>query len=92
MKSFDDDSGITYGLMMMFIALAIGIFAWMFIGIVIDHLEGLYNSMSYLFSDTMGGRVTDTVNIYSYLPFFFLVTAIIYLIVRGLRRGDGDVY
>ena len=92
MKSFDDDAGITYGLMMMFIALAIGIFAWMFIGIVIDHLEVLYNSMSHLFSDTMGGRVTDTVNIYSYLPFFFLATAVIYLIVRGLRRGDGDVY
>lgn len=92
MKSFDDDSGITYGLMMMFIALGIGIFAWMFIGIVIDHVEVLYNSMSHLYSDTMGSRVTDTVNIYSYLPFFFLITAVLYLIVRGLRRGDGDVY
>lgn len=92
MKSFDDDSGITYGLMMMFIALAIGIFAWMFVGIVIDHLEGLYNSMSHLFSDTMGARVTDTVDIHSYLPFFFLITAVLYLVVRALRRGDGDVY
>ena len=92
MKSFNDDTGIAYGLLMMVIALAIGIFAWMFVGIVMDHLEGLYNSMSYLFSDTMGNRVTDTVNIYSYLPFFFIVTAVIYLVVRGLRRGDGDVY
>ena len=92
MKSFDDDSGITYGLMMMFIALAIGIFAWMFIGIVIDHLEVTYNSMSDMFSDTIGNRVTDIVNIHSYLPFFFLVTAVLYIIVRGLRRGDGDVY
>lgn len=92
MKSFDDDSGITYGLMMMFIALAVGIFAWMFIGIVVDHLEGLYNSMFYLFSDTMGNRVTDIVNIHSYLPFFFLVTAVLYIIVRALRRSDGDVY
>lgn len=90
MNFLRDDTGIAYGLIMVVITLAIGIFSWMFVGILIDHLESLFNSMRHLFSDSMGNRVTDVVNIYGYLPIFFLITTVVYLIVRGLRR-DSDV-
>lgn len=87
MKFFQDDSGIAYGIVMGIIFLAISIFAWMFVGILIDHLEINFNSMSHLFSDSMGDRVTDTVNIHSYLPALFLMVFFLYLIVKGLRRN-----
>ena len=90
MKFFENESGVAYGLIMMFIALTIGIFAWMFVGILMDHLEVTYNSLSDMYSDTMSDTVTDTVNSYSYLPAFFLIAAVIYLIVRSLRR-DSEV-
>lgn len=86
MKLFQDDSGTAYGVVMFIIFLAIAIFAWMFVGILMDHLEINFNAMPEMFSPTMGGRVTDISNIYSYLPFFFLVAGMVYLIVRGLRR------
>jgi len=86
MKLLKDDAAVTYGLIMFIVALALAIFAWMFVGPVIDLLEETFNSMSYLYSDTMGNRVTDIVNSYSYLPFFFLVTGVVYLFIRGLQR------
>lgn len=86
MRSLDNDEGVAYGLVMLVIALAIGIFAWMFIGILIDALEVTFNSMLDMFSPTMPGTVTDTVDYFSYLPIFFLITGVVYIIVRSLRR------
>lgn len=86
MRFFEDDSGIAYGLVYGVIFLAIAIFGWQFIGILMDHLEIAFNSMRYMFSSTMGNRVTDISNMYSYLPIFFIVAFVAFLIVRGLRR------
>ena len=89
MRSLDNDEGVAYGLVMLVIALAIGIFAWMFIGILMDHLEVTFNSMADMYSSTMPDTVTDTVDSFSYLPIFFLIAAVIYILVRSLRR-DSD--
>jgi len=86
-----DESGTSYGVVMFVIALAIGIFAWMFMGLLMDSLEEFINNMSYMFSDTILNRVTDIVNIYAILPFTFLAAGVIFLIVRGLRRNN-DVF
>lgn len=88
MNLLKDDSGITYGLIMFIVALAIGIFTWMFTGLLIDLLEECFNSIAYLISPSLANRVTDAVNIYSYMPLFILITCIIFLIVRGLKRND----
>jgi len=86
-----DESGTTYGIVMFIIALATGVFAWMFMGLLMDSLEEFINSMPWMFSATIGSRVTDIVNIYSILPFTFLAAGVIFLIVRGLRRNS-DVF
>lgn len=91
MSLTDNENGITYGTVMFFIIIMIGIFVWAIGGIVMDELEGVVNTMYDDISPSLMGRVVEISDAYSYLPFMILSAAVVYLIVRGLRRDDSAI-